>query len=166
MNNYGILKIPNNSTEKVIKTAYRKLVKIHHPDKGGDKKHFIKIQKAYEELLKGNTGELKKYFYSPFQQPIISSIKVVSTELDDKGNAKFQFDLHYVDYIEFNNNKYLVNKKFHSGYIFVSKKELEKIGYQVDMFFKGLNGKWLEKSWSVKKPPLTRWQKFKKLFKI
>ena len=169
MNNYEILKIPNNSTEKVIKSAYRKLVKIHHPDKGGNRVLFIKIQKAYEELLKGNTGESKKQFFqkhnSPFQKPINSYIKVVSTKLDDKGNAKFGFELYNINYIKFNGNRHPINKSFHVGHIFVSKEELEEVNYQVTMDFAGLKGEWLEKSWNVKRPKLTRWSKFKKLFK-
>lgn len=35
-------------TEEQVKARYRELVKIHHPDVGGDSKTFIKIQKEYE----------------------------------------------------------------------------------------------------------------------
>ena len=34
----------------IIKQAYRRLVKLHHPDTGGDAKVFRKIHAAYEEL--------------------------------------------------------------------------------------------------------------------
>jgi len=36
----------------IIKTAYRKQAKQHHPDVGGDSKEFRKIHAAYKELIK------------------------------------------------------------------------------------------------------------------
>ena len=42
-----------NLTEnrKIIKDAYRRQAKIHHPDAGGDAAIFRKVHKAYEELI-------------------------------------------------------------------------------------------------------------------
>jgi hypothetical protein len=37
--------------DKIIKNAYRRQVKIHHPDLGGDAEMFRKIYNAYEELV-------------------------------------------------------------------------------------------------------------------
>lgn len=34
-----------------IKTAYRKLVAVHHPDRGGDQNKFVQVRQAYEQLL-------------------------------------------------------------------------------------------------------------------
>lgn len=50
-NYYGILGIPNTSTEKEIKKAYYKLSFTHHPDKGGDPKLFAEITEAYDILV-------------------------------------------------------------------------------------------------------------------
>ncbi|MFT6125770.1 MAG: DnaJ-class molecular chaperone [Flavobacteriaceae bacterium] len=158
MNNYKILNIPCNSDKKIIKIAYRKLVKIHHPDRGGNKEAFIIIQKAYEDLLDGKSGE---DIFS--KKEVGSSIRVISTEMVD-GSAKFNFRLFYVDYINFNKNKYPIKTNDYAGHILVTKKELEELNYEVIMTFKGKNGKYLEKSWSVKRP-LTKWQKFKNIFK-
>ena len=36
---------------KIIKNAYRRQVKIHHPDLGGQAANFSKIHDAYKELL-------------------------------------------------------------------------------------------------------------------
>jgi hypothetical protein len=36
---------------KIIKDAYRRLAKTHHPDRGGDAKAFRKLHAAYTELL-------------------------------------------------------------------------------------------------------------------
>jgi DnaJ-domain-containing protein 1 len=46
----GILGVAANATWDMIKSAYRKLVMQHHPDKGGDPAMFRKIQAAYEIL--------------------------------------------------------------------------------------------------------------------
>jgi len=46
----GILGIPLGSVWEVIKAAYRKLVRIHHPDIGGDPAEFRRIQGAFEIL--------------------------------------------------------------------------------------------------------------------
>ena len=50
MDYYKILGVNRNSTDKEIKTAYRKLASQHHPDKGGDTTRFQEIQTAYDTL--------------------------------------------------------------------------------------------------------------------
>ena len=54
MNNapYQILKVHPNANLEDIKKAYRKLVKIHHPDKGGDSTIMLEINSAWEILKK------------------------------------------------------------------------------------------------------------------
>jgi len=60
MNNlYDILGVHKNSTPEEIKTAYRNLAKIHHPDKGGSKEEFSRIQMAYDVL--SDTERRAKY---------------------------------------------------------------------------------------------------------
>lgn len=56
---YEILGVSKTSTQDDIKQAYRKLAKIHHPDKGGDVETFKKIQTAHETL----SDEQKKSEY-------------------------------------------------------------------------------------------------------
>lgn len=50
MNPYTILGVPKDADDQAIKQAYRKLAAEHHPDKGGDKEQFLKVQAAYELL--------------------------------------------------------------------------------------------------------------------
>jgi len=45
----GFTKYPNDIDE--IKTRYKKLTKIYHPDSGGTEEEFQRINKAYEESL-------------------------------------------------------------------------------------------------------------------
>ena len=48
---YDILQIEPPIDETKIKKQYHKLSLKHHPDKGGDKNEFIKINQAYNKLL-------------------------------------------------------------------------------------------------------------------
>ncbi len=49
---YQILKVHPNAKLEEIKKAYRKLVKIHHPDKGGDSELMLEVNSAWEILKK------------------------------------------------------------------------------------------------------------------
>tara|TARA_B100000965_G_scaffold142110_1_gene118325 strand:+ start:1805 stop:2458 length:654 start_codon:yes stop_codon:yes gene_type:complete len=49
---YEILNVHTSSKIEDIKKAYRELVKIHHPDKGGDPKVMLEINAAWEILKK------------------------------------------------------------------------------------------------------------------
>lgn len=46
----AVLEVSREATEGEIKKAFRKLSIKNHPDKGGDKEKFQKIQRAYEIL--------------------------------------------------------------------------------------------------------------------
>ncbi len=52
------MEIPNSADSNLIRKAYRKLVLKHHPDKGGDKEKFQKIQNAYEILSDPDQKEI------------------------------------------------------------------------------------------------------------
>lgn len=56
---YQLLEISRDATEDIIKSAYRKLARRHHPDKGGDAKKFLKINEAHQLLT---TPELRKVY--------------------------------------------------------------------------------------------------------
>ena len=49
---YQILKVHPSAKLEEIKKAYRKLVKIHHPDKGGDAAVMLEVNSAWEILKK------------------------------------------------------------------------------------------------------------------
>lgn len=48
---FSVLKIPYTTDIKIIKQQYRKLCFKYHPDCGGDKEQFIKIQESYEYII-------------------------------------------------------------------------------------------------------------------
>ncbi|KAG9023922.1 hypothetical protein FRB95_012316 [Tulasnella sp. JGI-2019a] len=47
---YGILNVPNGSTELEIRKAYRRCSLHYHPDKGGNPEHFKLVSEAYTKL--------------------------------------------------------------------------------------------------------------------
>lgn len=47
---YKLLGIKRDANEKTVKETYRRLVKEHHPDVGGDPEKFRELQEAYEVL--------------------------------------------------------------------------------------------------------------------
>lgn len=49
---FSILEIPYTTNIKLIKQQYRKLCFKYHPDRGGNKEQFIKIQTSYEYIIK------------------------------------------------------------------------------------------------------------------
>ena len=53
MNPYRILNIAPTSNKSVLKRAFIKQVKKHHPDLGGDSEKLKQIQDAYHGLIDG-----------------------------------------------------------------------------------------------------------------
>jgi len=51
MNPFEILNIEPVKDKMVIRRAYVRETKLHHPDQGGDPEHFQKIQDAYDLLV-------------------------------------------------------------------------------------------------------------------
>lgn len=48
---FTILGISSDSDENTIKSAYRKLAMLHHPDKGGSQEKFVQITEAKNQCL-------------------------------------------------------------------------------------------------------------------
>ena len=46
-----LLGLKDNFTQKDVKSAYRKLSKIHHPDIGGTEENFKRLNKAYNYVM-------------------------------------------------------------------------------------------------------------------
>ena len=80
-NPYEIFKVPQNASWSEIKSAYRKLVKIHHPDTGGDQKIMLEINAAWEILkLKNETS------YSSRENEIYNSYKYNNNYSDHRSS--------------------------------------------------------------------------------
>lgn len=56
---YSILGVNRSASSDEIKQAYRRLASQHHPDKGGSKEEFQRVQEAYETL--GNEQKRSQY---------------------------------------------------------------------------------------------------------
>lgn len=57
MDHYQTLGVSKTSTPEEIKKAYRKLASVHHPDKGGNKESFQRIEEAYRVLSDPRTRQ-------------------------------------------------------------------------------------------------------------
>ena len=51
-NPYNCLEVSQMASQEEIRIAYKKLIFLNHPDKGGDAEKFNKIHEAYEILKK------------------------------------------------------------------------------------------------------------------
>ena len=63
MNPYAVLGLSKSATKEEVKAAWRKLVKEHHPDRGGSRERFQEIQAAYEML----SDDAKRREYDTFK---------------------------------------------------------------------------------------------------
>lgn len=63
MNPYAVLGVEREASDDDIKSAYRRLVKEHHPDMGGSAEKFREVKEAYELL---SDPEKRAAFDSPF----------------------------------------------------------------------------------------------------
>lgn len=50
MNPYDVLGVARDADAKTIKSAYRKLSKVHHPDSGGERDTFERVKLAFDVL--------------------------------------------------------------------------------------------------------------------
>jgi len=81
-NFYEELGLEKNATKIEIKSSYRSLVKLHHPDAGGEKERFLAIQNAWETL---NDPIKKKQYDSSFSS---SSFGSLNENWEEKFNSK------------------------------------------------------------------------------
>lgn len=51
---WEILEVSQSSTPDFVTAQYRRLAKLHHPDTGGDRETFLKVQSAYERFKAAN----------------------------------------------------------------------------------------------------------------
>ncbi len=80
INFYQELGLKENANMKEIKSSYRKLVKKHHPDAGGQKDRFLAIQTAWETL---NDPQKK----ATYDKKLLSSNQA-STNLNEQWEEK------------------------------------------------------------------------------
>src|SRR5581483_5688862 len=74
---FDIFALPKTASEEEIKSRYYELVKIHHPDKSGDKspialERFRKVVKAYEILNDRHKKEMYLRFGVGWGSPAVT----------------------------------------------------------------------------------------------
>ena len=102
-NLYAELGLKENATKGEIKSSYRRLVKKHHPDAGGEKDRFLAIQDAWEIL----NDPKKKEEYDKTLFPSNHSSIFENTNWEEKVNTK-----KYNSLIKDNEVKYWIKNIF------------------------------------------------------
>ncbi|MEM2159585.1 MAG: DnaJ domain-containing protein [Candidatus Nitrosotenuis sp.] len=69
MEPHKILGIGKYATPADIKTAFRRLAAVHHPDKGGDENDFKRIRQAYEMMMNSELPALESEIVVPPEPP-------------------------------------------------------------------------------------------------
>ena len=83
-NLYEELGLKENATQGEIKSSYRRLVKQHHPDAGGEKERFLAIQDAWETL--NDPFKKEQYDNSLFFLQVSSNLN--NEKWEEKVNTK------------------------------------------------------------------------------
>jgi len=68
MSYYSTLGVAPSSSADEIRSAYRKLVVKHHPDKGGDPKIFTAVQEAFDVV--GDPAKRQAYNTAMSKKPV------------------------------------------------------------------------------------------------
>jgi curved DNA-binding protein CbpA len=78
---YDLLGVPATSTTEEIRSAYRKLSKVHHPDLGGTADFFRRLHQGYELL----TDPIRRAAYDQF---LAMSANYVLPEKEESGSRE------------------------------------------------------------------------------
>lgn len=81
---FKILGIAENASLKEVKTAYRRLARLHHPDKGGDAHRFEEIARAYRSLLSSSVARVSSSVSSSSMKTGIEETPRLSTATCDR----------------------------------------------------------------------------------
>lgn len=169
MNNYSVLGLKKGATIKEIKSKFRELAKIHHPDRGGNQLVFVQINLAYEALLKGDAGEqsTKQNYY---QKPKVAEYRFEGIEKDEVGYI-VKFYIKRVNRIVIrgeNNNKigtYNVEGKEGIVRLEVLFEAAKKANYIFKVTLLDSEDNSATKTYKVKPPKISFLQKIKNIFK-
>lgn len=153
-NYYDTLGVSPSANKAEIKKAYHKLCMIYHPDKGGDKDKFIKINEAYEALNTFNPNKTHNIHYEKRQS---GYIMVLSNHYNDIiGSITHHLLIMKVASIQtdvFNG----IQHKWNTLYSFdisltISKKFLIACNYEYKIYFYMMDGSIIVQSHSFKDP--------------
>ncbi len=123
-NHYELLGLQENATKGEIKSSYRRLVKKHHPDAGGEKDRFIAIQVAWETL----NDPFKKEKYDKCLLSLKQLSNFQSDNWEDKVNAKkYSSSIKDNEVKNWINNIYNPTNRFISQIIKPLSQEIKKL---------------------------------------
>jgi curved DNA-binding protein CbpA len=100
INLYEILSLESECTDEQIKSAYSKLVKKYHPDKGGNVELYELITNAYDILRKPETRQEYDRLFTLSRQSSqdFNRLKQQSKDYYDSGEYKAATDTQKIDF--------------------------------------------------------------------
>lgn len=172
-NNYEILELKYGATKAEIKSKFRKLSLIYHPDMPtGDALKFIEIQKAYENLLKGVVG-VKFSGASPKDEirKKEATYRFISLKKDSKKyiltyNCNLVYEVHLFGKNGIKIGVYSLNCADSNFNLTITFEDMKTADYEITVKLVDLNGNYAKETYKVK-PPLKGIKKLiNKLFGI
>lgn len=129
------LGITRASSTEDIKAAYKVLVKKHHPDMGGTKEGFIELKKTYDRLIQERE-------MPPVEERLQPRISVLGWGLTKDGVGIIEADFQLM-ICAFTIGKLLGRYDWtligsRGGYFEISKKDLARCDYKVEITWMGL----------------------------
>lgn len=135
---YKVLGLSLSAKKSDIKTAYRKLSMVYHPDRPtGNKDMFIKIKSAYEALMVPDTTKI----HQQYQHRTSVYVHFNKAIINEQGDAFIELEFRNLLHIQGLNFHYFNTTFGYSGsHIIIKKKVLIQCGYRLALDFFFING--------------------------
>ena len=171
---YIILHLNSTATKAEIKTAYRKLAVVYHPDKpGGDEAKFKIIKQAYDTLMrvapeKKTQPQATNYNHRELAEP---KVRFIKTALDEKGYIIYmdicgvQKVTGTLDNVWVVSNTQAYSREMSRTLFRLSVEEVKELNYVINLEILGINGKEYDVTTPIRfeKPPKPK-SRLEKLF--
>jgi len=94
---HKILGVTENASPTEIKTAYRKLARLHHPDKGGEAHRFEEIARAYRSILSSSVVQETSSWHLNQDEKKKTSLTTATCDRELQDHRRLVNDLFQAD---------------------------------------------------------------------
>ncbi len=118
---YLLLQVHYFATDDMIRTAYRRLSQIHHPDKGGSKETFLEVQQGYETLI---NKDKKQLYVKRWMDHYIHEADFSFAEIKP---SLYDVTMYHVKEVLMKYLTYISKNSFEDAYDLLSEKNKDKL---------------------------------------